>query len=422
MEGGDITPDGRSGELHPDYYHHDHIPHFDWQQDQYPMPPITSSSSSSRDGRSHSDVYRQSFTDDKLEERQKREAATDAYMPDLSEIRFEDVEMSARAQAHESALELIRVLRIKSAHTPRPLQVATAESLTAGLIFSTLVDVPFGGLHKYGSFAVYDTDAKRTFLGVTTSNVYTHECVEQMARGVLRNSNASVAIAVSGNAMPEQGGHAQGEKLSQLGEVYIGVAGYAVNTQTNAVEIIVQSRVYNFCDHLARNKSKAALPDIWIETVAEETFLYKYLKAHHLDDVLSKIPRITNGYNEFTITSQIASFIRLKTVAQACTDAAEFVLKHQLVVPDFIKKAPSEHDHADEVFLKLERDLTHQTEGERNTYLMNGRVGAPVPIVTRLKNTANSRMHAPAAPYQVQETHAPGWRTMYSQRPPHMQY
>ena len=384
--------------------------------------PQTLSSTSSRDGRTNSEIYRHKFTDDTLEERKKREASDDAYIPDLGEIRFEDVEMSARAQAHEAALELIRVLRLKSAHTPRPLQVATAESLTAGLIFSTLVDVPFGGAYKYGSFAVYDTDAKRTFLGVTKSNLYTHECVEQMAKGVLRNSNASVAIAVSGNAMPDQGGHAKPEKLLQLGEVYIGVAGYAVNTQTGHVEIIVQSRVYNFCDHLARKQGKMTLPDIWMETVAEENFLHKYLTEHNLTEVLSKIPRITNGYNEFTITSQIASFIRLKTAAQACSDAAEFVMKHQLVVPDFIRKAPSEHEHPDEHFIQLERELAHQTEGEHNTYLMNGRKGARVPIVTRLKDAANSRKQMPMAPYQVQETHTPGWRTLYSQSASPMQY
>jgi nicotinamide mononucleotide (NMN) deamidase PncC len=76
-------------------------------------------------------------------------------------------------------------------------KITTAESLTAGLIMATLVDIPIGGLHKYGCFGVYDTDAKRVFLGVKVKDVYTHLCASQMSIGVLQNSNASIAIAVN---------------------------------------------------------------------------------------------------------------------------------------------------------------------------------------------------------------------------------
>lgn len=83
-------------------------------------------------------------------------------------------------------------------------QVVTAESLTGGLIFSTLANIPYGGGHKYGAFSVYDTDAKRIFLGVKAPDVYTRQCAAEMAAGALRHSNASMAIAVTGNAMPDQ--------------------------------------------------------------------------------------------------------------------------------------------------------------------------------------------------------------------------
>ena len=73
----------------------------------------------------------------------------------------------------------------------RYLQIATSESLTGGLLMSTLVDIPWGGFMKYGAFGVYDTDAKRVFNNVRVDNVYTHKCASEMAIGILKNSNDS---------------------------------------------------------------------------------------------------------------------------------------------------------------------------------------------------------------------------------------
>jgi nicotinamide mononucleotide (NMN) deamidase PncC len=58
------------------------------------------------------------------------------------------------------------------------------------------------GDHKYGAFSVYNTDAKRVFLGLRVENVYTRRCAKEMAEGILKNSNATIGIAVTGNAMP----------------------------------------------------------------------------------------------------------------------------------------------------------------------------------------------------------------------------
>ena len=101
-------------------------------------------------------------------------------------LRFEDRVELAKATSHELAAALLHKL------AARNLQVAIAESLTGGGIFSTLVDVPFAGACKYGCFGVYDTDAKRVFLGVTEPDVYTLNCASQMAIGILRNSNATL--------------------------------------------------------------------------------------------------------------------------------------------------------------------------------------------------------------------------------------
>lgn len=134
--------------------------------------------------------------------------------PSFESLRPEDVLSFAKTNAHYNGYELLKKLKKKK------LKIATAESMTAGLLFSTLVDIPFAGSCKYGSFCVYDTDAKKVLLSITDSNVYSHKCVEEMAVGVLKKTNATFAISVSGHSMPYK------EDLKKLGEVFIGLATY----------------------------------------------------------------------------------------------------------------------------------------------------------------------------------------------------
>jgi len=102
------------------------------------------------------------------------------------------------------------------------LNVVTAESLTAGMIVSYLVDVPFRGAYIYGGHAVYDSDAKRVFLGVREPNVYTEACSRQMARGAIDSSRALVGIAVTGEAGP----------VSKSNLTVLGVVNYAISLKT----------------------------------------------------------------------------------------------------------------------------------------------------------------------------------------------
>lgn len=101
----------------------------------------------------------------------------------------------------------------------RQLNVVTAESLTAGMIVSSLVNVPNYGAYVYGGFATYDSDAKRQFLGVRVGDVYTRECSLEMAIGALLHSRALVAVAVTGKAGPVDKGD-----LDSLGVVDVGVS------------------------------------------------------------------------------------------------------------------------------------------------------------------------------------------------------
>lgn len=84
----------------------------------------------------------------------------------------------------------------------RELNVVTAESLTSGMIISTIVNIPLYGAYTYGGFSTYDSDAKRKMIGVTKGDVYTETTARQMAAGALANSRAMVAIAVTGHAGP----------------------------------------------------------------------------------------------------------------------------------------------------------------------------------------------------------------------------
>lgn len=101
----------------------------------------------------------------------------------------------------------------------RQLNVVTAESLTAGMIVATLVDVPADGAYVYGGFATYDSDAKRQDLGVRVGDVYTKECSLEMAIGAALHSRALVGVAVTGNAGP-----VARDDLDSLGVVDVAVA------------------------------------------------------------------------------------------------------------------------------------------------------------------------------------------------------
>jgi nicotinamide mononucleotide (NMN) deamidase PncC len=182
----------------------------------------------------------------------------------------------------------------------RYLQIATSESLTCGLIMSTLVDIPWGGYMKYGGFGVYDTNAKRVFNGVEVENVYTHECAEQMAVGILKNSNATIAIAVTGNAMPF------GNHSDMLGEVFIGIAGYNSNG-----DIMVSTRVVNACDQTNIDTMNQYCKD-WITVL--KTF----------------------KFNLRTNTATISKLIRYFTVIKAYQFCAEFIEKMNPVPIDIV--------------------------------------------------------------------------------------
>jgi PncC family amidohydrolase len=91
------------------------------------------------------------------------------------------------------------------------LKLVTAESCTAGLIASTLAEVPGCGSWLECAFVTYSVDAKVSCLGVNREtiercNLTSEEVAREMAEGALRVSRANVAVADTGLAGPSNEG------------------------------------------------------------------------------------------------------------------------------------------------------------------------------------------------------------------------
>lgn len=90
------------------------------------------------------------------------------------------------------------------------LKLVTAESCTAGLVASTLAEIPGCGSWLECAFVTYSAEAKISCLGVKretidTYNLTSEEVAREMAEGALRVSRANVALADTGLAGPSSG-------------------------------------------------------------------------------------------------------------------------------------------------------------------------------------------------------------------------
>lgn len=90
------------------------------------------------------------------------------------------------------------------------LKLVTAESCTAGLVASTLAEIPGCGSWLECAFVTYSADAKVSCLGVNPEtierfNLTSEEVAREMAEGALRISRANVALADTGLAGPSSG-------------------------------------------------------------------------------------------------------------------------------------------------------------------------------------------------------------------------
>ncbi|WP_305094755.1 CinA family protein [Prescottella sp. R16] len=102
--------------------------------------------------------------------------------------------------------------------------VATAESLTAGLLAATLAGVPGASTVLRGGLIVYATDLKGALAGVD-GDVLAHDgpvsrrTAAQLAEGAARRCGADWGVGLTGVAGPDpQDGH-------RPGTVFVGIAG-----------------------------------------------------------------------------------------------------------------------------------------------------------------------------------------------------
>lgn len=101
--------------------------------------------------------------------------------------------------------------------------VATAESLTAGLVAATIADVPGASAVLRGGLVVYATDLKHTLANVpdevlTRFGAVSAETARALAAGAAVRCGASVGIGLTGVAGPEE------QEGRPVGTVYVGVS------------------------------------------------------------------------------------------------------------------------------------------------------------------------------------------------------
>ena len=135
--------------------------------------------------------------------------------------------MSEPEQIAAAALDVLRA---------RAETVVTAESLTAGLICSTLASIPGASDCLRGGIAAYATDVKSSVLGVDDALIERHgvvsaECAVAMAQCARRLFDSDWAMSATGVAGPtEQDGRA-------VGTVFVAVAGPSARSTVRALEL-----------------------------------------------------------------------------------------------------------------------------------------------------------------------------------------
>ena len=102
------------------------------------------------------------------------------------------------------------------------LTIATSESLTGGMLASSIVDIPGASAYFKEGFVTYCNDAKARVLGVKSETLeefgaISSETAYEMAQGTAKLSGCGVAISTTGNAGPDC------DEDKPAGLVYIGI-------------------------------------------------------------------------------------------------------------------------------------------------------------------------------------------------------
>ena len=115
--------------------------------------------------------------------------------------------------------ELLSVLKEKK------LTLSTAESLTGGMLASSIVDISGASKSFKEGFVTYCDEAKIRTLGVSPDTIKKHgaiseETAREMAEGAAKSSGCDIAVSTTGNAGPDC------DEGKEAGLVYIGIYAY----------------------------------------------------------------------------------------------------------------------------------------------------------------------------------------------------
>lgn len=106
-----------------------------------------------------------------------------------------------------AAASVLAAAAVVAACIERGLTVATGESLTAGLVASTIADIPGCSAMLRGSIVAYHIDLKRDLLGVSDADLahglVSREVAVAMARGAATALSADIGIGTTGVAGPD---------------------------------------------------------------------------------------------------------------------------------------------------------------------------------------------------------------------------
>jgi nicotinamide-nucleotide amidase len=101
-------------------------------------------------------------------------------------------------------------VKLVQAASAKRVMIATAESCTGGLVSAAITDIAGSSAIFDRGFVTYSNEAKAELLGVLPSLIDQHGAVSKhvacaMAQGALKNSRASISVAITGIAGPGGG-------------------------------------------------------------------------------------------------------------------------------------------------------------------------------------------------------------------------
>ena len=108
--------------------------------------------------------------------------------------------------------------------TGKGWRLISAESCTGGLLAATMTEIAGSSEWFEGAFVTYRLSAKTAMVGVSKEMLASHGAVSEpvaraMAEGALANSNADIAVSITGIAGPDGG-----DVVSPVGTVWFGWA------------------------------------------------------------------------------------------------------------------------------------------------------------------------------------------------------